>query len=302
VMIDPSTPWHTAFVLDAPAVSALAGTTALFLRGQHQRALHGRARPERTAAFLGGVAVVLVALLSPVAAYSEVLLWAHMVQHLLLVVVAAPLLALAAPVTTIRLALPPGARHALARTQRASRRARRRLGDPHPVLLAAGVHVAITWSWHAPVLYDLAVANAGVHLLEHAAFLASAVWLWSEVVATARKDRTSQALATLALGAVMVTGGVLGALLVFADRSLYGVYDGFGPFAAIEDQELAGALMWVLPSFVYAVVAIRRFIAWFEATDVELRRREQRDRARERRANADLDDAAASVTDSVAGP
>jgi putative membrane protein len=291
--------WYTAWVLDAPAIAVLTGTTMLYLRGESRRRTQGRGRPRRTAAFLGGVAVTLFALVSPVAGLSEVLLWVHMVQHLLLVVVAAPLLALGAPVATVRFALPPGGRHALARVSRTTRRWRRRAGDPHPLLLAAVVHIAVTWVWHAPVLYDLAVANAGVHLLEHAGFLASAVWVWAEVVATARKGHRAQGLVTLALGAVMATGAVLGALMVFADRSLYDVYTGHGGLSAVEDQEFAGALMWVLPSFVYATVAIRSFVRWFEATDTDLRRRERLERAAALRHAVDPAGDAAAVRGSV---
>jgi putative membrane protein len=272
-------PWYAAWVVDGPALALLGVTTVLYLEGARTRHRRGRPRPRQTTAFLVGVAVALLALLSPVAGYSGVLLWVHMVQHLLLVVVAAPLLALGGPLATVRLGLPPAGRSGLAVLKRASRRLRRRVGDPHPLLLAAGVHLAVTWVWHAPVLYDLAVRSAAVHVLEHVAFLASAVWVWSEIAATTRKNRRTQGLATLALAAVMVAGGVLGALLTFAGRPLYGAYGGHGSLTALEDQELAGALMWVLPSFVYAAVAIRLFTRWFEATDTELRQRERRERA-----------------------
>ncbi|MFA9432992.1 cytochrome c oxidase assembly protein [Egicoccus sp. AB-alg2] len=273
-------PWYAAWVFDAPALLLLGGTSALYLRGRGRRHARGApAQPRRTAAFLAGVAAGLLALVTPIAAWSAHLFWVHMVQHLLLLVVAAPLLALGEPVSTIRPVLPPAGRHALARASRWSRRLRRGIGDPHPVLLATVVHILATWIWHAPVLYDAAVSNAGIHLLEHAAFLGTGVWFWSEIVAVARRDRRSRGLAPLCLGALIATGGVLGALLVFADRSLYAVYTGAGGLTALEDQEFAGALMWVPPSFVYAVVAIRLFVAWIDASDTELRARERRERA-----------------------
>jgi cytochrome c oxidase assembly factor CtaG len=107
-------------------------------------------------------------------------------------------------------------------------------------------------------------------------------------VATARRSRRAQALATLCLAALIVTGGVLGALLTFSSRSVYDVYVGVGGLTSLEDQQLAGALMWVPPSFVYAVVALRRFTSWIDSSERELRLRESRARAAagDRRARA----------------
>jgi putative membrane protein len=282
-------PWWSPWVLDAPAIATVTGLTALYLRGATLRARRGVSRPRRTAAFLCGVVLVLLSQVSPVAAWSEVLLWPHMIQHLVITVVAAPLLALGAPVTTVRIALPSATRHRLALLARRSRRWRRTSGIP-PLVLASVAHVAMLWLWHTPLLYDAAVTNPGLHLLEHASFLASAVWFWSEVWATARRSRRVQALATLCLGAMIVQGGVLGALLTFAGRSLFAVYDGAGGLTALEDQQLAGALMWVPPGFVYASVAVRRFIGWLRVAESDLRRRDLRER--ERRATAMTADAA----------
>jgi putative membrane protein len=270
-------PWWTAWVLDLPGVAVVAGALVLYLRGQQQLAAQAQRRPRRTAAFVAGCGVVLIALVTPVAGWSGHLLWVHMVQHLLLVIVAAPLLALGRPIAAVRRALPPAGRSLLARWTRAARRGRRRIGNPHPLVLATAAHVGALWAWHAPAAYDLAVHNAGVHLLEHATFLGTAVWFWSEVIASAR--RNAQALATLCLGALIVQGGVLGALLTFAGASIYAAYDGAAGFTAVQDQEFAGALMWVPPGLLYAAVAIRQFVAWMGATDAAVRQRERRRRA-----------------------
>lgn len=256
--------WITAWVLDLPTLLFATGVTALYLRGASHRAEVGRSRPRATTAYLVGIATVLFSHLSPVAAYSEVLYWPHMVQHLLITVVAAPLIAWSAPVATIRFALGPSARHRLAQLARGSRRTRRRVGSPPPLVLATLVHIAVTWLWHVPPVYDAAVRSPALHLLEHATFLAAAVWFWSEVRHAARRAPRTQAIATLCLGVMIVQGGVLGAVITFASRSLYDVYGGYGVLSALEDQQLAGALMWVPPGFVYASVAIRRFIGWFD--------------------------------------
>lgn len=287
-------PWWSAWVLDPTAIAVVGGLSALYLRGAGARSRRGIPRPRRTAAFSIGALLVLLGQVSPVAAWSEVLLWPHMIQHLLLTVAAAPLLALGAPAATLRFALSPGPRRAMARLARRTRRWRRTIGAP-PLVLATLLQVSLVWLWHVPTLYDAAVANPAMHLLEHASFLGSAVWFWSEVWATARRSRRVQALATLCLGAMIVQGGVLGALLTFAGRSLFAVYDGAAGLTALEDQQLAGALMWVPPGFVYATVAVRRFIGWMQVAEVDLRRRELSERQRKAAVTADEQSSTPSV-------
>jgi putative membrane protein len=211
---------------------------------------------------------------SPTAGLADELLWVHMIQHLLLTVVAAPLLALGAPQSTFRRAVGPTARHALSRTVRRVS-LRRRAWAPPTIVIAAAAHAATLWIWHAPALYDLAATNAAVHLLEHACFLGTAVWFWMAVIATTRRGRRQHALATLSLGALIAQGGVLGALLTFPPQSIYDAYTGARGFSALEDQQLAGAIMWVPPGFVYAIVGIALFIRWIDLVEREAQHRQR---------------------------
>ena len=268
--------WWSVWVVDLPALAFMGGAVTLYVRGAARRRELGRARPRASGAFAAGCAVVVLAQVSPGGAWSGELLWVHMVQHLLLVVVAAPLIASGSTAATIRLALPPRVRHAVARATRAAKRIGRRVSSPPPVVLATIAHVTALWAWHAPPLYDSAATSAAAHLLEHATFLGTAVWLWSTLVATARRTVRVQAVATVCLGVLIAQGGVLGALLAFAGRSVYATYDGVAGLSALEDQQFAGALMWVPPSFVYATVAVRRFMAWLEGSERDLARRESR--------------------------
>jgi putative membrane protein len=285
-----ATPWWAAWEADWSAMAALLGIGMLYLRGEAQRRRqHARPAPGRLAAFGAGWLVTLLALVSPVAGLSGELLWVHMIQHLLLIVVAAPLLALGAPQAAIRRAVGPGARRALSRgVRRVS--LRRTSWAPPTIVLAAATHAASFWVWHAPGLYDLAVDNAAVHLLEHAFFLGSGVWFWMAVVAATRRGRRQHGLATLCLGGLIAQGGVLGALLTFTSQSVYDVYEGARGLTALEDQQLAGAIMWVPPGFVYATVGIALFIRWMGLVEREARQREARERearhgeAREREA------------------
>lgn len=228
----------------------------------------------RTVVFMAGLLVVALGEMSPVAVFSQDLLWVHMVQHLMITIIAGPLLAAGAPASTIRYALSSQTRHLFARISRRAGRWRRTVGAPPPLVLATVVHAATLWVWHVPVIYDAAVVNPALHLVEHAAMLGSAVWFWSQVWATARRHRSAQAQATLCLAATIMQGGVLGALLVFAGRPLYAVYTGAAGFTALEDQQLAGGVMWVPPAFVYAFVAARRFVGWMHAAERDARRRD----------------------------
>ncbi len=270
--------WWTRWELDLPAIAVMVGLGALYLRGETLwRRDTGGARPHRVAAFVAGWVVALLSLVSPVAALSGDLLWIHMIQHLLMVIVAAPLLALGAPQSAVRRAVGPGPRRAVSGAVRRVS-LRRRGWAPPTVVIAAVVHIAALWVWHIPALYDLAATNAFVHLLEHAFFLGTAVWFWMAVVAATRRGRRQHALAALMLAAQIATGGVLGALLTFTPRSIYDAYDGGWGLTALEDQQFAGSLMWVPPSFVYAITAIALFIRWFDLVERDARRREARTR------------------------
>lgn len=252
---------------DLPALAVFAGIAALYLCGARRRAERVRRR-DRTAAFLIGSGALLAGQLGPVAEWSEALFWVHMVQHLLVIVVAAPLLAWSAPMATVRHALPPQVRHAMALVARRASRASRAAGSPDPLIIATLVHVGAVWLWHTPALYDAAVGNPAVHVVEHATFLGAAVWFWDRVWSSARRAPRTQAIATLCLAGMIVQGAVLGAVLTFASRPLSGVYAGAAGFTALEDQQLAGAIMWVPPGFVYATVAVRRFAGWLRATEL----------------------------------
>jgi putative membrane protein len=278
-----ATPWWAAWEADWSAIAALLGIGMLYLRGHAQRRRqHARPAPRRLAAFGAGWLVTLLALLSPVAGLSGELLWVHMIQHLLLTVVAAPLLALGAPQAALRRAVGPGARRGLARVVRRVS-LRRYHWAPPTITLAAASHAAALWVWHAPALYDPAATNAALHLLEHATFLGTAVWFWMAVIAATRRGRRQHALATLSLGALIAQGGVLGALLTFSPRSVYTTYEGARGLTALEDQQLAGAIMWVPPGFVYATVGIALFIRWMGLLEREARQREARQREARRR-------------------
>ncbi|QKT04665.1 cytochrome c oxidase assembly protein [Ectothiorhodospiraceae bacterium 2226] len=201
----------------------------------------------RVAAFWLGCATLAVALLGPMEAWAEEGLAAHMIQHMLLIGVAAPLLVLAWPGPVLLRGLPNPWRRAVVYGAVALR-------GPWSwatrLAVASLLHAAVIWLWHAPPAFDAALSNRALHTLEHLSFVLSAVLFWWAVrVATVRGEAGAAGLWILF---TMIHMGLLGALLTFAPAPLYGYHEPlpFG-FTALEDQQLAGLVMWVPAGAVY---------------------------------------------------
>jgi putative membrane protein len=208
----------------------------------------GRAR---IAAFVLGMTVLVIALVSPLDRLGGTLLSAHMAQHGLLVTAAPVLLLLGRPAVAFAWALPPGwSRGGLAAVAwRPLARAGLWLSRPFP---AATLHGLALWVWHAPALFDAAVEREWLHTLEHASFFGTALLFWRAVLGARSGERIGFALA--AAFATLMHGGLLGGLITMAARPLYGWYEGrtepWG-LTVLDDQHLAGLLMWVPMGLVY---------------------------------------------------
>jgi putative membrane protein len=203
------------------------------------------------------VLVLLVALVSPLDPLGETLLTAHMVQHGLLIA-AAPLLLLAGrPAAALPWALPLRPRRSLARAAPVRNLAASFAWMLAP-LSAAALHGVALWLWHAPSLFEAALANRALHALEHVSFFATALLFWQSLAIASR----SLATVPTALAAAFTTllhGGFLGALITFAPRLLYEWYDGRSAawnLDPLSDQQLAGLVMWVPLGAVYLLGAL----------------------------------------------
>ena len=259
--------WNTDPVL----LAAFFLTVWAYRRGQ----IGGRRRDAdvwRTRCFVGGMVAIAVALISPLDAVSGALASAHMVQHVLLVLVAAPLLALAAPSSTLLRGSPLVVR-------RATGRLRRRFGLTHanlaplrhPVALWL-LHVATLWFWHARVPYDAALGNELVHVLEHVSFLVTGLLFWRVVVGARGAGRVSQGFGVMLVFAMALQSVFLSVLLVFARTPWYAGYtETTRPWGLeqLADQQLAGAIMWVPAGMVYLAAGLTLMIAWVRATEHE---------------------------------
>ena len=227
----------------------------------------------QVAAFAAGLAVLALALLSPLDALAEVLFTAHMAQHMLLVMVAAPLLVLGAPGLPLTVALMPGWRRRLALLRRhaAVVAGRRLLSRP---MVAWAVHVGVLWAWHLPVPYQAALADELVHAAEHASFLGSAVLFWWVLA----RRRLAPGFAILYLFAAGLQGSALGALLTLAPAPLYPLQAaGSAPWGLppLADQQLAGLVMWVPADLTYLGAAAALFIRWLTSMEGRDPRHEQ---------------------------
>jgi putative membrane protein len=192
----------------------------------------------RSALFVAGLGTIVVALASPVDAGAATRFSVHMVQHLLLALVAAPLLVLARPVTLALQASTPATRRRLVLPLLHSR----------PLVVLSSPPVAwcgfalVMWATHFSPLYEAALTDPGLHALEHLAYLGSALLFWSVVAGVdPGPARLSPPARILYLFLAMPQMTFLGLAIYGARHALYPVY-GSGP-AALADQRLAGALM-----------------------------------------------------------
>jgi putative membrane protein len=228
----------------------------------------------RAASFYVGLVVLAGALSSPVESRAGTRLSAHMVQHLVLLLVAPALIAYGRPVVVTLLALPLRARRAIGRLERAAavRKAKKVVG--HPVTAWALV-ASVLWTWHQPDLYQAAVGGGVVHALEHATFFGAALVFWRAVIDAGPRRRVSYGAALLLVFGTLVQSGWLAMVLSFAPQVVYPVY-GDGP-QALADQQLAGVIMWVPMTAVFVVAIVALFVRFFGALDARVRRDEARD-------------------------
>jgi cytochrome c oxidase assembly factor CtaG len=216
--------------------------------------------------FTGGWIVLVLALVSPLHALGSALLSAHMVQHELLMVVAAPLLVLGRPLVRALWAVPLGWRKVGGRWART-----RVAGTLWPwvtrPLPAASLHGIVVWAWHAPRLYSETLSSEGMHALQHGTFFLSALLFWWSVL-RARRSRSRDGQAIFALFATALHTGALGALLTFAPRLLYPPYAATtGPWGLtpMEDQQLAGLIMWLPGGLPYVAAGLLIAARWVAA-------------------------------------
>jgi putative membrane protein len=273
----PRTLW-TSWSWDPQVLLCLGLLALCYLRGVTrlwQRAGTGRGVPRwRAACFGAGLLALFVALNSPLDALALSLVSAHMVQHLILIVVAAPLLVLGQPHTALLWSLPLDDRRAVGRWWRRSKICRPFWRLATAPLIVVCMHTVALWAWHLPALYQAAVTNEGIHTLEHLSFLGTALLLWWTLM---HPGRVGHGFGVLLIFVTGMQSVALGALFTFAQSPWYPIYDGrteaWG-LTPLADQQLAGVIMWVPAGTVYLATAALLFMAWMRDMESAARRRE----------------------------
>ena len=236
----------------------------------------------QTALFFLGLGAFIAALAPPIDGEAAIFFSWHMVQHMLLTVVAAPLLMLGAPIRPLLRGLPAWVRGRVVRPLARARTVRTFVHLLRHPLVAAALYVGGLYAWHVPNLYDAALVDARVHLIEHAWFFFSALIFWSVVIDPEPFRATlgygARLPYLLVLGAAQNT--VLGGILSFSSRLLYTAYAGVSDttvFAMdrVTDQRVGGAIMWVVGDFVFLAAASVAFFLWL-AEEEEMQKRRER--------------------------
>jgi putative membrane protein len=254
------TAWDVWILVALVAAAGLyaGGVTRLWRRAGVGQGI----RRGQVAAFAMGWLALLAALVSPLDGLSDLLFAAHMTQHELLMLVAAPLIVLARPIVALVWLLPATARRSVRSVQPSwVRRGWRQLTGPVAVLLLHGV---VIWAWHLPALFEAALASQPVHALQHLMFFWTAALFWWALM-HGRYGRLGYGVAVIFVFVTAVHTSVLGALLTFAPLAWYPTYAVTAPamgMSALEDQQLAGLLMWVPSGVIFMLVALALFVAW----------------------------------------
>ena len=255
------------WVFDPISVACLIASGALYAAGVSRvwaRAGRGcGVRRWQVGAFAAGWLALFVALVSPVAAISDVLFSVHMTQHEILILVAAPLLVLGRPIVPFLWALTPRWRVRAGSWSQNRYWAAGWKALTGPIVVWV-LHGLALWVWHLPALYQAALGNAAIHAFEHTCFLATACLFWWALI-HGRYGRLGYGMAVFFVFATSIHSEVLGALLTFTPRVWYPLYAARAPaagFDALEDQQLAGLIMWIPFGVIFLIVGLALFAAW----------------------------------------
>jgi putative membrane protein len=255
--VDPSAWSLDPFVLLGVGIAAV-----LYARGWRYLRRHSRhvATRAQAACFGIGLGLILLALVSPIGTYDSDLFSLHMTEHLLLTVGAPPLLLLGGPLLALLWGLPNQERRGAARLLRPDGWLFHVGGSLARPQVALTLFVITFALWHVPTLYDAAQGETVIHYTEHVLFFSTALLFWWPVIHPGGGPRSLGKMAAIAYVSIpMLEGTLIGALLTFAQRPFYATYivaprlTGLSP---LDDQQLAGLIMWIPGGVVYGVAVL----------------------------------------------
>ncbi len=275
--------WHDlarAWSFEPLVIISLTITAILFAIGLYRL---WREAPKRRSirtwealCFAGGWLALVIALVSPLHAWGSVLFSAHMSQHEILMLVAAPLLVLGRPLIAFLWALPLNWSRRLGNVAKITwiNRLWRALTIP---LVAWLVHAIALWTWHIPALFDATLHSETIHTFQHLSFLLSALLFWWAII-HGRQGAMGYGAAVLYLFTTSVHSGALGALITVAGSVWYPSYVGLTAswgLTPLEDQQLGGLIMWIPAGLVYVIAGLALFAGWLREADLRSTKRER---------------------------
>jgi cytochrome c oxidase assembly factor CtaG len=278
--------WHDlarAWAFEPVVVASLALSGVLYIVGVRRlwrESAAGRGvRKWEAWCYAGGWLALFVALVSPLHPWGRVLFSAHMTQHEVLMLVAAPLVVLGRPVVAFLWALPVGWARAAGNWAKAAwwQKCWRVLTNP---LVAWAVHAVALWAWHVPALFQATLQSEWVHTAQHLSFLVSALLFWWALV-HGRQGWMGYGAATLYVFTTSIHSGLLGVLITLAHAVWYPAYGGLAAswgLTPLEDQQLGGLIMWIPAGLVYIAAGLALFAGWVRESDAGLERRARRAR------------------------
>lgn len=258
-------------------IPALAMLAALLYA---QGARRSRGWPAwRTGAFLLGLLVLVGALSYQMEQYAYELFSAHMVQHMLITVVAAPLILVGAPITPLLRGIPRPLRRALIVPLARLAVLRALVHVLTRPLVAGMLYVGGLYYWHIPRVYEAAVLDPALHMVQHAWYLGTALLFWNAVIDPLpfRSPLPHPARIVFLLLAGAAQNTILGGILAFSSRVFYRHYEtsalahGWDP---LSDQRVGGAIMWVPGDMIFLFAASLAFFRWLQTEENDQRRRE----------------------------
>jgi putative membrane protein len=259
--------WSAADVWNALTAVSLVSVALLYALGLRRlwRSEGGQhtIRRWQALAFFAGCASAALALLGPLDRWSDVLFSAHMAQHEVLMLVAAPLMVLGRPFIVTLWGLTPWWRGAVAAFAR--RPSVVRLWDLSTgALTVLLLHAVVLWAWHVPALFEAALHSESVHVVQHLGFFLTAALFWWALV-HGRYGRLGYGIGVMYVFATAMHTQILGALLTFGSRPWYPTHTARTVAAgmnAVADQQLAGIVMWIPFGVVFVLVGLALFAAW----------------------------------------
>lgn len=256
------------WTLDPVLILPLGVALLIFLAGRMQLGRRASRPPSGTGLFMGGWTVLTLALLSPLHEAGERSFSMHMIEHELIMLVSTLLLASSNCGAVLAWGLPRPLRLSLGGTWKLPLQSLwKRLTEPVTATLIQG---AIMWLWHAPLLFNRALESSAWHAAQHTSFFMSSLLFWWAMLHP-RGGRSGYGVSAACLFVTSLIGGALGALMSFSSSPWYADYAAMGMSGIgmdpVNDQRLAGLIMWIPGGLVHGTAAVVLFHKWLRASE-----------------------------------